>query len=293
MQKSKIVATNGAWRATRRDHAVLAVECDNVGAGWRQRFAIISDAHFDNPFCDRQLLKSHLEQAKQDDAGIILLGDWFDAMQSRDDPRRSASSMKPEYMIDYLDTILDESVEWLKPYARNILFISEGNHESAVRRKLQTNLVKRLARGLSVHAMPYSGWVQFSFSSGDGDKKRARTRLNVYYHHGSGGGGPVTRGTIGTNRRSAILSNVHAVLTGHIHESWVVWVPQVAISDYGKIYRFEQLHLQSSTYKREFDEYEDYHTERGRGPKPIGGSWLTFWYENSVRGRIRYDGGRI
>ena len=54
---------------------------------WEQTFLLISDVHFDNPDCDRKLLKKHLDKAVQDGCGILVNGDWFCAMESRNDPR--------------------------------------------------------------------------------------------------------------------------------------------------------------------------------------------------------------
>ena len=38
---------------------------------------LISDIHWDNPKCDRVLLKKHLDIAKEMNAGVIVNGDFF------------------------------------------------------------------------------------------------------------------------------------------------------------------------------------------------------------------------
>ena len=38
---------------------------------------LLSDLHWDNPKCDRELLKKHLDQAKEQGCPILLNGDTF------------------------------------------------------------------------------------------------------------------------------------------------------------------------------------------------------------------------
>lgn len=284
--------TAHAWRVNPRPPAVLQVECDGIGVGWEQRFLVAADIHYDNPHCRRDLLKAQFDEAVERGAGIVIVGDWFDAMQGRDDPRRSKALLSPALAHDYIDAMIDESAAFLRPYAASIVMVSDGNHETAVTRKLETNLTRRLAQSLGAPYMPYSGWIQFRFNSGDGDTKRARTAINAFYHHGSGGGGAVTRGVIQTNRRAAMLANAHICLSGHIHESWSVWIPQAGVTGAGTPYTYDQLHVSTGTYKDEWSEYGGYHIEKGRPPKPLGGMWLRFWYDLKARGRVRYDAMR-
>jgi hypothetical protein len=284
--------TQSAGLAVRRKASnVLLIESDDAAAGWERHFLIASDIHFDNPHCDRTLLRAHLDQAMERQAGIILLGDTLDLMQGRDDPRRDGASMKAEYLIDYLDQVLIDAQAFLSPYASNILMVSEGNHESAVRKRLGTNPTKRLAAALGVEAMPYSGWMLFRFLSGEAEK-RTRSAFRCYYHHGSGGGGAVTRGVIDTNRRSAMIDGAHIFLSGHIHEAWQMWIPKAGVTSQGHTYTYDQLHVSSATYKDEWAAGEGYHIEKGRPPKPLGGTWLRFWYDTLARNRIRYDASR-
>lgn len=272
------------YKVTRRSKNSLLVEMDGIQAGWEEKFLVCGDAHFDNPHVDRGLLKRHLDRAVAGGHGIMIIGDWLDVMQSRDDPRRSKDLLKPEFLVDYLDAVTDESIEFLRPYAEHIIFISEGNHESAVRRKMETNLTRRIARGIGCEHMLYTGFVQFRFRSHD----RSRTLYNLYYTHGSGGGGEVTRGAPKAQRRAAMLTNVHIVVSAHIHEIWTMWIPQIGITDRGNPVRFDQLHASTGTYKDEMTG-EGYHEERGRPPKPLGAIYVKFLHDMHAWGRIRYD----
>jgi len=56
---------------------------------------LFSDVHFDSVMCNRKALEKHLNKAKEEDALIVLGGDWFDAMQGRFDPRSSLDELRP------------------------------------------------------------------------------------------------------------------------------------------------------------------------------------------------------
>jgi len=53
-----------------------------------KKVLLLSDIHWDNPKCDRVLLKRHLDQAMEMDARICMNGDTLCLMQGRADRRR-------------------------------------------------------------------------------------------------------------------------------------------------------------------------------------------------------------
>jgi UDP-2,3-diacylglucosamine pyrophosphatase LpxH len=54
-----------------------------------KKVLLISDIHWDNPKCKRDLLKRHLDQAVEQGADILFNGDTFCLMQGAYDPRKS------------------------------------------------------------------------------------------------------------------------------------------------------------------------------------------------------------
>ena len=67
-------------------------------------------------YCNRDALMSDLEEAKKRNALVFLLGDVFDAMQGRFDPRRSLDELRPEYRRnDYYDYVVKDVAMLLKP----------------------------------------------------------------------------------------------------------------------------------------------------------------------------------
>jgi hypothetical protein len=98
-----------------------------------QWFLLRSDIHWDSKDSDVALERKHLKQALERNAYIVTIGDMFDAMQGKEDRRRSLSALKDEFVrTDYFDALIEKSVEFYKPYAKNMLLISKGNHENAI-----------------------------------------------------------------------------------------------------------------------------------------------------------------
>ena len=51
--------------------------------------AVLADIHWDNPHCDRKLLKKHLNYCKENSLPVVIVGDLFCLMQGRGDNRRN------------------------------------------------------------------------------------------------------------------------------------------------------------------------------------------------------------
>lgn len=266
---------------------VLGVRFPYVHDGWEQYILLTSDRHHDSKWTDRELEIEHLEMVKKRNAYVIDVGDVFDAMQGKYDPRRSYRDLRPEYSVEnYLDEIVDDAAKFYKPYADRFLVIARGNHEQSVLKNngvdLISNLTHRLntSAGTHIQAGFYGGWVKFFFNIGT-----HRLSKNLKYFHGAGGGGPVTRGVIQTNRQAVYLPDADIVVNGHTHDAWHVPIQRERLSDRGLIYQDTQHHIRTTSYK---DEYRDggdgWHVETWKPPKPIGACWMRFFYEGVPRG---------
>ena len=240
------------------------------------QFLLCSDQHFDSKYCDRKLLKSHFDEAKDGNIPILMFGDWWDAMQMASDKRSAKSSLKPDYMDAYLDDLVDETVEFLEPYAELIGMWAWGNHESSILRYAETKLITRaiellrLKTNHRIPEMPYRGWVIVHMDYPGGGNVCS---FKIAYTHGEGGSAPVTRGVIKSNRRAVFYPDANVVVGGRIHEGWSVSVPRFRISEKGAIYSDEQLHIQLPTYKTAVIS-DGWEAEKGFGPAAKGGVWL-------------------
>jgi len=260
--------------ATKHTRNIHEVTCQSG-----QEFLLVSDLHWDNPHCDRGLLKNHLDEAVKRNAAIILNGDTYCCMGGKYDRRADKSLIRPEHNTDrYFDAIVDTSVEWFAPYAKNILLIGYGNHETAIIKHGETDLLQRFAStlnyatGSSVQVGGYGGTIDIRVLH---DTIRG-VNFVVHYYHGSGGGGPVTKGVIQDQRLLAGTEGYDLTWMGHVHE---LYYHQNIIHRYDRSTKTliqKPIHqLRTATYKEEWDGgYMGFHTERGRGPKPLGGYWL-------------------
>lgn len=270
------------YKIERTNDQVVTLRHDGIAAGWEQSYLLISDVHFDSPHCDRRLLTKHLDQAKARGAGVLCFGDWFDAMGGKNDKRASKSTARSEDTKDnYFDCLVNNSTEYLRPYTDNLVMFGNGNHETAILRHNETDLLERITRQLGCLHMGYSGFVRMMFVRAG---KKCSRRL--YWHHGSGGGGPVTKGVIQTNRRAAsVIADIF--VAAHIHEAWALENIMESCNGVGEVEYLTQLHIQLATYKQESGP-NGYHVEKGRPAKPLGGYWLTFYEDRTQPGWIGY-----
>jgi hypothetical protein len=66
-------------------------------------------------------------------------------MQGKADKRSDKSSLRPEHQgSNYFDLLVDTAVDDIAPYRAYILEITDGNHETAVRKNHEIDLVERL-----------------------------------------------------------------------------------------------------------------------------------------------------
>jgi hypothetical protein len=260
--------------ATKHTRNIHEVTCQSG-----QEFLLASDLHWDNPHCDRGLLKNHLDEAVKRNAAIILNGDTYCCMGGKYDRRADKSLIRPEHNTDrYFDAIVDTSVEWFAPYAKNILLIGYGNHETAIIKHGETDLLQRFAStlnyatGSAVQVGGYGGTIDIRVLH---DTIRG-VNFVVHYFHGHSGGGAVSRGVIHDQRLLAGTEGYDLTWMGHVHE---LYYHQNMIHRYDRSTKTliqKPIHqLRTATYKEEWDGgYMGFHTERGRGPKPLGGYWL-------------------
>lgn len=258
-----------------------------------QRIAILSDLHWDNPKCDRELLKKHLNYCLKENIPVHINGDMFCLMQGRGDRRSNKSDILPEHNnAHYLDSVAETAVDFFKPYADIIFCIGYGNHETAIIKHQETDVLRNFVyrfkkeTGSNVHLGGYGGWCVYQLKFGG-----SKTSFKHKYFHGSGGGGIVTKGAINITRAMEVYEGYDLFSMGHIHENW----SRTDLREYlhtNQTARVVHKHIHSAltgTYKEEYkDGSKGWHIERGAPPKFIGGRIATFSFR-----RYREDGVMI
>jgi hypothetical protein len=256
----------------------------NLGTG--NQLAILSDLHWDNPKADWGMLKSHLDYCLNNKIPVFLNGDTFCLMQGKGDRRASKSDIRPEHNnAKYLDSIVETAVEWFSPYASILTVIGYGNHETAIIKYQETDILQRFVdlmnhvNGTNICTGGYGGWVNIVNQYAEKSSTKFSTRLK--YFHGSGGGGIVTKGAINLTRALEIYEGMDAFTMGHIHENWArTDVRDTFEYNAGKhSYELKQKeihHMITGTYKEEYgDGSKGWHVERNAPPKPVGGRIMT------------------
>jgi UDP-2,3-diacylglucosamine pyrophosphatase LpxH len=247
------------------------------------QIAMLSDLHWDNPHCDREMLKRHLDYCLEEDIPVMINGDMFCLMQGRGDNRRNKSDIRPEHNnTKYLDSIVETAVDWFMPYAHIIKLVGYGNHETSIIKFQETDILQRFTdllnykAGSNIQTGGYGGWLVIKQASGWGSKYSTK----VKYFHGSGGGGIVTKGAINLTRALETYENFDVFTMGHIHENSCRNDVRDTIDHHsvgGYVLKQKQLHLMlTGTYKEEYgDGSQGWHVERGAPIKPLGGRILT------------------
>ena len=230
---------------------------------------LMSDLHWDNPHCDRALLKAHLDRALDIGASVVVNGDMFCLMQGKFDPRRAKDNVRPEHNVNnYLDAVIRDAVDWFAPYKDILKLVGYGNHETSIVRNCETDPLQRFVdlynatHNSSLYTGGYGGWLIL---------RRKDYSYKIKYFHGSGGGGPVTQGVIQNQRKMAMHENMDCMWMGHVHEMYTMYHTVESLdTKYRPVLR-NVLHVRTASYKEEYDGgYMDFHVERGRPPKPLG-----------------------
>jgi hypothetical protein len=252
---------------------------------WEQWVLLQSDEHWDNPRCNRELYRAHLQQALERRAPVIKYGDLFCAMQGKWDTRSSKSALRPEHTGDhYLDSLVATATEWHRPFAPVLALAGPGNHETAILKRHETHLTERWVQSMRIAhpATPlrcsgFTGWAILCFALNGAQ----RQSYKLWFHHGYGGGGPVTRGVIQTNRRAVYVPEADIIATGHTHDQWIVPIEKIGLTRELRPRKYRQFHVTSPGYKDDYAEgLGGWEVERGGPPKPQGALWLHFTYRH-------------
>lgn len=239
-----------------------------------------SDAHHDSPRNARALEMRHLEMAVERNAAICDLGDAFDAMGGKYDPRSSKDELRSEYQTGrYLDKLVEVAADHYAPYAHHWALMCEGNHESSVRRRCEVDLTRRLvetmntATGSNVMIGAYTNMLRLQVRNG----RRWQSRI-AYLDHGSGGSAPVTLGTISAQRSAAMLADVDLVVQGHLHTCATTHRKKLRMNQAGRRELRSFTTLRVPGYKRPHLE-SGWEAEKGFAPMPTGAFWCRLFFQ--------------
>jgi hypothetical protein len=262
--------------------------------GNKCRIAMLSDIHWDNPKCDWKLLKSHLDYCLEHSIPIHINGDFYCVMAGKYDFRSSKSGIRPMHNVDnYLDSLIDTSVEWFKPYAHLIALVSYGNHETAIQKRHETDLIERfaskmnLSEGTNIQVGGYGGWLVVELNDNG-----VRCPFRIKYHHGlSKGASVVTKGAIDLTRSMGITESMDVFTQGHIHQSMSrndVREKLISLPKSGYRIAVQKIHhMITGTYKEEYfgTGGMGWHYSRGAEARNLGGRIMTLSFKRVWNGK--------
>jgi hypothetical protein len=264
------------------------------------RHLFIADPHIDHPSFETvglPLLQADLNEAVACGATIHLIGDLFDVMQSKDDPRASLGGLIASVNgIDYLDRCVNFAVQLLAPYAEHIALISDGNHETNILKRKHTDLVGRVCEGLRPYGFKghrgwYQGWLILQQTLGDMedlDREDKRRSLKIFYHHGTGGASPRSRGTLGMMKLADQAEGADIIISGHLHMGVSFPLHRYTLDNKYQPRTRTILLARTGTYKDDSGS-GGWGVEKGFGPPTLGGVWLEYTmttHEAGMRARM-------
>jgi hypothetical protein len=213
-------------------------------------------------------------------------GDTFCLMQGAYDFRKVKNDIRPEHNnARYFDSIVETAVDFFLPYANLMTVIGYGNHETAIIKRHETDILQRFVTllnykaGSNVMTGGYGGW----FIVNQVIRTNTRAATKIKYFHGSGGGGLVTKGALNLTRAMESYEGYDVFTMGHIHENSARNDVRDSVSFHpakGYYFNHKQIHsMITGTYKEEYaNGAYGWHVERGAPMKPVGGRILTIEY---------------
>lgn len=184
---------------------------------------LCSDLHLDALSCDIELLKSELDEASAQGADIAIGGDVFDALLPGDKKRYTAAG-DPFHTDQNLNEAVKKASAFLKPYAKNIVAIGHGNHETSVMKFNSFDPVDALIYilsqqdGVDIKPLHYTGFLRYSFGYESGNGSRTHT---IYFNHGQGATAEISKGLIMVDRhRKKAVADLYWF--GHTHTKVVL-----------------------------------------------------------------------
>ncbi len=256
-----------------------------------------SDIHLDSINCKREILKKHFDEIKRNDGLIFIFGDLFDVMATYGDKRLQREDIDPQFIQrerTYLDLIREFAIEFLKPYAENIVFISEGNHETTIKKFHNTDVLRGVIYALNLDPKvniaygDYSGWINLRFQT----TKTHSKSLNVHYHHGFGGSAKRSKGMLDVQLEVMKYPDADILVRGHTHQKWYdPSTTRVRLTRKGRIYKDKCRYIQSGSYIDGIGEGKGgWAVQRNFMPTDIGGWYVNFTPVNH-KGNMRIDVG--
>lgn len=145
---------------------------------------LMSDLHVGAANADYALMVAELEEAKAAGDRVLINGDVFDMILSKDLKRFSPQTLHPAIRgrTDLVNAAVEFALELFSPYAGLIDLVGCGNHETYASHNHSVDPTKLFADALGAPYGGYQGFVRYATT------RHSREPFTVFYWHGAGGG---------------------------------------------------------------------------------------------------------
>lgn len=263
---------------------------------------LLADNHIDNPSARNDVTTRLLDEAVKKDAVVIVVGDFLDLMQGKNDRRSSKHSLRSNLLSDnYFDRVIDMGADLCAPYASHIAVMAQGNHESGWMKHNESDPTANLVRAIKdrahspIGAGGYGGWIKFQFDIGGN-----HLAYTMRYQHGTGGGSsPMTMGMLDARRMYSWIEGADSIVISHNHHTNVAGIAREYLRCQNGAYTVEKKYCDMIRVGTTKDSWKDgshgWEVEKGFGPSPIRQKWLRLYVswdyveKKGGRARIAWD----
>lgn len=171
------------------------------------------DIHLGHNSCDEEAaaeMVKWIAKKSINECGVVLTGDLIENVL----PSTKGSLFEMKYPSP--DKQVEVVTELLKPMAKNILMVCDGNHEDRTQRTAGITISKTIAKDLGAPYVGYHGMLDLTLQHG-----KQKQLYSIYVEHGCGA---IPRSVGGRyNRLESIQKQVEAdiYIKGHIHHKCV------------------------------------------------------------------------
>ena len=259
------------------------------------KVVLAGDCHFGSRQCDVKLLQQMVKKyAGQPSTKIIMMGDEIDAIATKD-KRFDSMSISEEYRgaRNFVDLILDDFVDIMKPLRGQIIAGVDGNHSRSYRKLSDSDPYYRISKALEYERLGYAGYVCVTFDwhkTAKSKGNRART-VSYFVSHGKPSSAQTVGGALNSVANSAqwFISDILAY--GHTHRlsagnSRIMFMPDPRYKTYKKV---KQHLIQTGSFLKSysFDEYSPYSEEKLYPPIDLGWAVTQTSFENRTEPKIK------
>ncbi len=243
--------------------------------------ADISDFHAGNEGLDKSLLKRTVKWCEQHADGVILGGDYADAIDHKDKRFEWTSLDRtlatPDEQYDYVKATL-------KPLRGKVLGVIEGNHDYKIKADRGHDYVKELAEYLDVDpkATGSSVFLRLKFNTGG-----RWTKFDVFAHHGATNSRS-KGGKINKLEEMDRVFEADLYFMSHVHDFAPSMSPVMTVDNHMNVVERRRYYALTGGFLKGYEKGVSNYVERGLfKPTILGGVYANLHASKTLRSNIR------